>query len=95
MASDSVVLHELQGVEAEPVKALPTLWEFEYDGWENISYLFENYLGAFEDDAMWNAVRFTSNSLLASFCFTFALALALALLLAPGGRFRFTERGPC
>ena len=68
------------------------LWEFEYDGWENISYLFENYLRAFEDDAMWNAVRVTSIFTVASVVFTIALALALALLLAPGGRFRFTVR---
>ena len=68
------------------------LWELEYDGWENISYLFENYLRAFEDDAMWNAVRVTSIFTVASVVFTIALALALALLLAPGGRFRFTVR---
>ena len=68
------------------------LWEYEYDGWENISYLFENYLRAFEDDAMWNAVRVTSTFTVASVAFTIALALALALLLAPGGRFRFTVR---
>ena len=68
------------------------LWEFEYDGSENISYLFENYLRAFEDDAMWNAVRVTSIFTVASVVFTIALALALALLLAPGGRFRFTVR---
>ena len=68
------------------------LWEFEYDGWENISYLFENYLRAFEDDAMWNAVRVTSTFTVASVVFTIGLALALALLLAPGGRFRFTVR---
>ena len=68
------------------------LWEYEYDGWENISYLFENYLRAFEDDAMWNAVRVTSTFTVASVVFTIALALALALLLAPGGRFRFTVR---
>ena len=68
------------------------LWEFEYDGWENISYLFENYLRAFEDDAMWNAVRVTSTFTVVSVVFTIALALALALLLAPGGRFRFTVR---
>ena len=68
------------------------LWEYEYDGWENISYLFENYLRAFEDDAMWNAVRVTSTFTVASVVFTIVLALALALLLAPGGRFRFTVR---
>ena len=68
------------------------LWEYEYDGWENISYLFENYLRAFEDDAMWNAVRVTSTFTVASVVFTIALVLALALLLAPGGRFRFTVR---
>ena len=68
------------------------LWEYEYDGWENISYLFENYLRAFEDDAMWNAVRVTSTFTVASVVFTIALALALAPLLAPGGRFRFTVR---
>ena len=68
------------------------LWEYEYDGWENISYLFENYLRAFEDDAMWNAVRVTSTFTVVSVVFTIALALALALLLAPGGRFRFTVR---
>ena len=68
------------------------LWEYEYDGWENISYLFENYLRAFEDDAMWNAVRVTSTFTVASVVFTIALAMALALLLAPGGRFRFTVR---
>ena len=68
------------------------LWEYEYDGWENISYLFENYLRAFEDDAMWNAVRVTSTFTVASVVFTIGLALALALLLAPGGRFRVTVR---
>ena len=68
------------------------LWEYDYDGWENISYLFENYLRAFEDDAMWNAVRVTSTFTVASVVFTIGLALALALLLAPGGRFRFTVR---
>ena len=67
-------------------------WEYEYDGWENISSLFETYLRAFEDDAMWNAVRVTSTFTVASVVFTIALALALALLLAPGGRFRFTVR---
>ena len=70
------------------------LWEYEYDGWENISYLFENYLRAFEDDAMWNAVRVTSTFTVASVVFTIGLALALALLLAPGGHFRFTVRTP-
>lgn len=68
------------------------LWELEYDGWENIGYLFENYLRAFEDEAMWNAVRVTSTFTVASVAVTIALALALALLLAPGGRFRLTVR---
>ncbi|MEE3178190.1 MAG: sugar ABC transporter permease, partial [Verrucomicrobiota bacterium] len=68
------------------------LWELEYDGWENISYLFENYLRAFEDEAMWNSVRVTSTFTVASVAVTIGLALALALLLAPGGRFRLTVR---
>ncbi len=68
------------------------LWELEYDGWENIGYLFENYLRAFEDEAMWNAVRVTSTFTVSSVAVTIALALALALLLAPGGRFRLTVR---
>ena len=36
------------------------LWDFEYDGWENITYLFDNYLQAVQDDLMWNAVQVTS-----------------------------------
>jgi multiple sugar transport system permease protein len=68
------------------------LWELEYDGWENISYLFENYLRAFEDEAMWNSVRVTSTFTVASVAVTIGLALALALLLAPEGRFRLTVR---
>ena len=68
------------------------LWDFEYDGWENITYLFDNYLQAVQDDLMWNAVQVTSIFTVASVILSVGMALALALLLAPGGKFRLTVR---
>ena len=68
------------------------LWDFEYDGWENITYLFDNYLQAVQDDLMWNAVRVTSIFTVASVILSVGMALGLALLLAPGGKFRLTVR---
>ena len=68
------------------------LWDFEYDGWENIKYLFDNYLQAVQDDLMWNAVQVTSIFTVASVILSVGMALGLALLLAPGGKFRLTVR---
>ena len=68
------------------------LWDFEYDGWENITYLFDNYLQAVQDDLMWNAVQVTSIFTVASVILSIGMALGLALLLAPGGKFRMTVR---
>ena len=68
------------------------LWDFEYDGWENITYLFDNYLQAVQDDLMWNAVQVTSVFTVASVMLSVGMALGLALLLAPGGKFRMTVR---
>ena len=68
------------------------LWDFEYDGWENITYLFDNYLQAVQDDLMWNAVRVTSIFTVASVILSVGMALGLALLLAPGGMFGLTVR---
>ena len=68
------------------------LWDFEYDGWENISYLFDNYIQAVQDDLMWNAVQVTSIFTVASVILSVGIALGLALLLAPGGKFRMTVR---
>ena len=68
------------------------LWDFEYDGWENITYLFDNYLQAVQDDLMWNAVQVTSIFTVASVILSVGMALGLALLLAPGGKFRMTVR---
>ena len=68
------------------------LWDFEYDGWENITYLFDNYLQAVQDDLMWNAVQVTSIFTIASVILSVGMALGLALLLAPGGKFRLTVR---
>ena len=68
------------------------LWDFEYDGWENITYLFDNYLQAIQDDLMWNAVQVTSIFTVASVILSVGMALGLALLLAPGGKFRLTVR---
>ena len=68
------------------------LWDFEYDGWENITYLFDNYLQAVQDDLMWNAVQVTSVFTVASVMLSVGMALGLALLLAPGGKFRLTVR---
>ena len=68
------------------------LWEYEYDGLENIAYLFDNYLLALEDDLMWNAVRVTSIFTVATVLLSVGIALGLALLLAPGGKFRLTVR---
>ena len=68
------------------------LWDFEYDGWENITYLFDNYIQAVQDDLMWNAVQVTSIFTVASVILTVGIALGLALLLAPGGKFRMTVR---
>ena len=68
------------------------LWDFEYDGWENITYLFDNYIQAVQDDLMWNAVRVTSIFTVASVILSVGIALGLALLLAPGGKFRMTVR---
>ena len=68
------------------------LWDFEYDGWENITYLFDNYLQAVQDDLMWNAVQVTSIFTVASVILSVGMALGLALLLAPGGKFRLTVR---
>ena len=68
------------------------LWDFENDGWENITYLFDNYLQAVQDDLMWNAVRVTSIFTVASVILSVGMALGLALLLAPGGKFRLTVR---
>ena len=68
------------------------LWDFEYDGWENITYLFDNYIQAVQDDLMWNAVQVTSIFTVASVILSVGIALGLALLLAPGGNFRMTVR---
>ena len=68
------------------------LWEYQYDGLENIAYLFDNYLYALEDDLLWNSIRVTSIFTVASVLASVALALGLALLLAPGGKFRLTVR---
>ena len=68
------------------------LWDLEYDGWENITYLFDNYLQAVQDDLMWNAVQVTSIFTVASVMLSVGIALGLALLLAPGGKFRMTVR---
>ena len=68
------------------------LWDFEYDGWENITYLFDNYLQAVQDDLMWNAVQVTSIFTVASVILSVGMALGLALLLAPRGKFRLTVR---
>ena len=68
------------------------LWEYEYDGLENIAYLFDNYLLALEDDLFWNSVRVTSIFTVTSVLVSVGLALGLALLLAPGGKFRLTVR---
>ena len=68
------------------------LWEIQYDGLENIAYLFDNYLYALEDDLLWNSIRVTSIFTVASVLASVGLALGLALLLAPGGKFRLTVR---
>ena len=68
------------------------LWDFEDDGWENITYLYDNYLQAVQDDLMWNAVQVTSIFTVASVILSVGMALGLALLLAPGGKFRLTVR---
>jgi len=68
------------------------LWDFEYDGWENITYLFDNYIQAVQDDLMWNAVQVTSIFTVTSVILSVGIALGLALLLAPGGKFRMTVR---
>ena len=68
------------------------LWEYQYDGLENIAYLFDNYLYAMEDDLLWNSIRVTSIFTVASVLASVGLALGLALLLAPGGKFRLTVR---
>ena len=68
------------------------LWEYEYDGLENIVYLFDNYLYALADDLLWNSIRVTSIFTVASVLASVGLALGLALLLAPGGKFRLTVR---
>ena len=68
------------------------LWEYQYDGFENITYLFDNYLYALEDDLLWNSIRVTSIFTVASVLASVGLALGLALLLAPGGKFRLTVR---
>ena len=68
------------------------LWEYQYDGLENIAYLFDNYLYALEDDLLWNSIRVTSIFTVASVLASVGLALGLALLLAPGGKFRRTGR---
>ena len=68
------------------------LWEYQYDGLENIAYLFDNYLYALEDDLLWNSIRVTSIFTFASVLASVGLALGLALLLAPGGKFRLTVR---
>ena len=68
------------------------LWEYQYDGLENIAYLFDNYLYALEDDLLWNSIRVTSIFTVASVLASVGLALGLALLLAPGGKFRLTVR---
>ena len=68
------------------------LWEYQYDGLENIAYLFDNYLYALEDDRLWKSIRVTSIFTVASVLASVGLALGLALLLAPGGKFRLTVR---
>ena len=68
------------------------LWEYQYDGLENIAYLIDNYLYALEDDLLWNSIRVTSIFTVASVLASVGLALGLALLLAPGGKFRLTVR---
>ena len=68
------------------------LWEYQYDGLENIAYLFDNYLYALEDDLLWNSIRVTSIFTVASVLASGGIALGLALLLAPGGKFRLTVR---
>ena len=60
------------------------LWEYQYDGLENIAYLFDNYLYALEEDLLWNSIRVTSIFTVASVLASVGLALGLALLLARG-----------
>ena len=59
---------------------------------ENITYLFDNYLYALEDDLLWNSIRVTSIFTVASVLASVGHALGLALILAPGGKFRLTVR---
>ena len=68
------------------------LWEYQFDGLENIAYLFDNYINALEDNPLWNSIRVTSIFTVASVLASVGLALGLALLLAPGGKFRLTVR---
>lgn len=62
------------------------------DGWNQIGWLFDNYVRAFEDPNFWNSVYVTFVFCLASVVLTLALALGCALLLFPTGRARAALR---
>lgn len=58
------------------------------DGWNEIGWLFDNYVRAFQDAAFWSSAWVTTIFCIASVVLTLGLALACALLLFPGGRMR-------
>ena len=68
------------------------LWTLADDGWENISYLFDNFSRALSDSALQNSIWVTVVFTVLSVVISMGLALGIALLLGRGTRSRILVR---
>ena len=68
------------------------LWTLADDGWENISYLFDNFSRALSDSALQNSIWVTIVFTVLSVVISMGLALGIALLLGRGTRSRILVR---
>jgi multiple sugar transport system permease protein len=62
------------------------------DGWQELPYLLDNYMRAFQDAGFWNSLSATFWFTVISVVLTIVLALGCAMLLAPGGTVRSALR---
>lgn len=68
------------------------LWTLADDGWQNISYLFDNFSRALSDSALQNSIWVTIIFTVLSVVISIGLALGIALLLGRGTRSRILVR---
>lgn len=68
------------------------LWTLADDGWQNISYLFDNFSRALSDAALQNSIWVTIIFTVLSVVISIGLALGIALLLGRGTRSRILVR---